>query len=1288
LALRVLMQSPVYDKPMREGILVAERFLIGPRVGSGGMGAIYRAHDRLENAPVAFKVLALGGESARFEREIQTLAELRDAAIVRYVAHGTHETASWLATEWLEGEDLATRLQRSRLEVGETLALAERISGALAFAHDRGVIHRDVKPANIFLPDGVPSQAKLLDFGIARVRDVASFTRTGAIIGTPGYMAPEQASAAPLIGPPADLFGLGCVLYQCLTGRPPFEADQLMALLAKIIFEEVPPPSELCAAVPHELDSLVARLLAKDAADRPADGASLLRELREVAAGSSHGSLRQAGLGRGEQRFITVILAGQVSEDAVTGGRDTVALSPLDHATVGGKRMEVALAVFTPRVAKLRDGAFACLLSSIATTDQARQAVRAALALKRQQPNLPVVVASGQAQLHAIHPVGQAIDHASRLLQAPRGADLPAEAVRVDNLTASMLGSGFTLGGDAQSLAVLGEQPAIDAPPPLLGRTTPCVGRDKEIGYLEALFAECQDERAVRLALVTGAAGTGKSRLRQELFSRIRANAEIWIARGDPLAAGSPLGMLARVLASAVGLRDGEPKELSAQKLRARVAQHQAAADVARVTAFLGEIVGVPCPDDDVPQLRAARADPRLMSSQTLAAWLAFIEGEASARPIALVLEDLHWGDRPTIEYVLQARTIKRAALVLALARPEIHLTFPALRRETNLHEIRLTGLGTGAAERLVRSVLPDLDAAIRERLVEQAEGNAFYLEELIRAQASGGGVAAASVVAMLQARLEALDHEERRLLRAASIVGEASWRGAIAALLGAPAGPDLDERIEALVERELIGRNAVARFVGEQEIAFRHALVREAAYATLTEEDRALGHRLAGAWLEAAGERDALTLAQHFQRGGESERAAHWYAQAAEQALAGNDLDAALARARTGLGFAPSDATLGALLLVVASVHDWRGENALAFEHGREAMRHLTKDSPAWHRAACSAGVASRRMGDREGLRAVGQELISPGVLEKPDNIAVACAARVLVQLVVVQLGELAHALIDRISRFEANLDPLTRSWLVSGRAMAALFDGDASLFIRDGDAIIAAADLSGDIRTACNLRFYVGVTAQTTGDYQLGESRLRAGLAIAEPAGLPTMATILKKELGFTLLAMGRIDEARLLGDAALRETQEQRDRFQECTAHELVAHVMRIDGRLDEAETEARLACAVSESAPPFRLRALTCLANVLLARGNRQEALAVARRAQTFKVMVPKLFGRGAADLVLAESLRACGEDWIGVVRAAYAELVQTAAGFADPRLREPFLATIPEHRRLFELLQAT
>src|SRR5262249_31875294 len=148
-----------------------------------------------------------------------------------------------------------------------------------------------------------------------------------------------------------------------------------------------------------------------------------------------------------------------------------------------------------------------------------------------------------------------------------------------------------------------------------------------------------------------------------------------------------------------------------------------------------------------------------------------------------------------------------------------------------------------------------------------------------------------------------ALDDEARRILRAASIFGEAFWAGGVAALLGrAERAGTVRERLLDLVEREVLVKRPESRFPGEEELAFRHALLREGAYAMLSDADRVLGHKLAGAWLERAGEGDPMVLAEHFQRGGEPARAVPFYARAAEQALRGQDTTAAIDRAARGL--------------------------------------------------------------------------------------------------------------------------------------------------------------------------------------------------------------------------------------------------------------------------------------------------------------------------------------------------------------------------------------------------
>ena len=189
--------------------------------------------------------------------------------------------------------------------------------------------------------------------------------------------------------------------------------------------------------------------------------------------------------------------------------------------------------------------------------------------------------------------------------------------------------------------------------------------------------------------------------------------------------------------------------------------------------------------------------------------------------------------------------------------------------------------------------------------LVERADGNAFYLEELIRAAAAGRADALPdSVLAMVQARLDAEGADGKRVLRAASVFGERFSRAGVAALLGGAAGIDDGRRRRSSGWRRTSSSRAPRRPLrqGDVELAFAHALVREAAYAMLTDEDRALGHRLAGDWLEQAGAADAMVLAEHFRRGGEPARAVRWYERAAEQALDANDLVAAIERAELGI--------------------------------------------------------------------------------------------------------------------------------------------------------------------------------------------------------------------------------------------------------------------------------------------------------------------------------------------------------------------------------------------------
>jgi serine/threonine protein kinase len=172
------------------------------------------------------------------------------------------------------------RLQRGTLDAREGAALGRRAAEALAAAHARHVVHRDIKPSNLFLPGGDVERVKILDFGIARLmQEARALTATGIVIGTAGYMAPEQARGDRDVDGRADVFSLGAVLFECLAGRPAFAGQHVMAMLAKVLLEEPPPLRDLCPAVPRAFADLVTRMLAKAPASRPPSAAAVAAEL-------------------------------------------------------------------------------------------------------------------------------------------------------------------------------------------------------------------------------------------------------------------------------------------------------------------------------------------------------------------------------------------------------------------------------------------------------------------------------------------------------------------------------------------------------------------------------------------------------------------------------------------------------------------------------------------------------------------------------------------------------------------------------------------------------------------------------------------------------------------------------------------------------------------------------------------------------------------------------------------------------------------------------------------------
>ena len=809
---------------MQPGTVVGGRFTVEREAGVGGMGTVYAARDALTGALVALKVLGRVSDvdRARFLREARILAELDHPGVVRYVAHGaTAAGEPYLAMEWLDGEDLAARFATSALTTSEAVRLVRRVAEALAALHERGIVHRDVKPSNVFLVSGSIDRVKLLDFGVARLATRRTMlTRAGAIVGTPGYMAPEQVRGADDVAAAADVFALGCVLFECLTARPAFEAEHVVALLAKILLAEPPRVRDVRPEVPTSLDDLCTAMLRKEPAERLRDAEAVLAALDRIVGADDQvpaarrSAPRAPALTTGEERLVCVLLAGE--EPSLD---PSATLAPTLPSDTRARRLDALQARVTGaglRVDRLVDGSIVGVPPRDASaTEQAVAAARAALLLRAELPAAPIAIATGRSDVSVPVPVGAVIDRAVSLFRASGRIRPPP--IALDDVTAGLLSARFEIESTPEGRVLVTERPdASTSMETLLGKETPFVGRERETAMLEGLLAECVSEPLARAAIVTAPAGVGKSRLRREVVSRAARDVlglAVWVGRGDPMRAGSPFALLGRALRHAAGLTDGEGAAVSGEKLRAHLAA-LGVTDAERVAAFAGEIAGAPS-DGARPDVVAARRDPQLMSDQLLAAWSAWLDAETRAHPVLLVLEDLQWGDAPTISFVEHALRAfaDRPLFVLGLARPEVEDVFPRLWAERNVQPVPLRELTKKASETIVRHALgARSDERVVSEVVRRAMGNPFFLEELVRRAAEQGDTSSLpeTMLAIVESRLDALDPDARRVLRAASIFGETFHEGGVRALLGEDDGLDLPAWLDLLARRESIVAQAV----------------------------------------------------------------------------------------------------------------------------------------------------------------------------------------------------------------------------------------------------------------------------------------------------------------------------------------------------------------------------------------------------------------------------------------------------------------------------------------------
>jgi eukaryotic-like serine/threonine-protein kinase len=261
--------------------LIDGRYVLLDVVGTGGMATVWRARDEVLGRDVAVKVLSpqFAADAAfrgRFEREARHVAGLSHPRLVTVFDCGVHGTTPYIVMELVAGKTLRQVLDAvGAIPPQDAVGIAAAVCEGLAAAHAAGLVHRDIKPANILLSG---PEVKVLDFGIARLDGIAGGTGTQAVLGTAAYLSPEQASGQPA-GPQADLYALGCVLFEMLTGTPPFSADSEVGVAYRQVHDDPGPPSARRRGLPAQLDWITTRLMAKNPADRPPGAAAARAEL-------------------------------------------------------------------------------------------------------------------------------------------------------------------------------------------------------------------------------------------------------------------------------------------------------------------------------------------------------------------------------------------------------------------------------------------------------------------------------------------------------------------------------------------------------------------------------------------------------------------------------------------------------------------------------------------------------------------------------------------------------------------------------------------------------------------------------------------------------------------------------------------------------------------------------------------------------------------------------------------------------------------------------------------------
>ena len=951
-------------------------------IGSGGMATVYRAYQPSMDRYVAVKVIrpSILHDPAlreRFQREARLIARLEHPHLLPvYDFDGEHEPP-YIVMRYLEGGTLKQIQQRGGVPRDEFLYILHQLAGALDYAHRQGVVHRDLKPSNVMIDK--EGNAFLTDFGIARsTGGDKDLTGTGLMIGTPGYMAPEQARGDGQVDKAADIYSLGVMAFEILTGSPPYEHESGFEVILAHMNSPIPRASERRPDLPKAVDAVLTRVLAKDKSERHPSAAAFVEDLTRSL------NIKPSNAPAALQSMTQTISVDQLAAiHAQKGSPDTPSSStPSDQ-----QRQMTAVSVDVKdfaeilyetgadaeRVRSAMDALWAGLAEIAGKTggvvhsrsdeaglvlwgrDRAREddsenAIRAALLMrdraladtrsvlgKEWEPTdenpLPFsagittgpVLLERESDSGTYSASGAPITLAGRLKDAA-----PAGGILVAHETYTLVRGVFSF-TQSDPLRIRGRKEPLDVylavqvkprafrlkARGIEGVETKMIGREIELRLLQEALTLTLEDGETQVVTVVGEAGVGKSRLLYEFSSWMELQEQsVWFfqARATQPSMLQPYSLTRDLFSFRFRILDSDPLSQVHEKFVQGIEGFLGAGST-RKAYLIGQLVGFDF--SDKPEVEAALKDAdsfRRAAQQYLGE---FFTSASETNPVVIHIEDIHWADDRSLDLInnLVRENTELPLFVLCMARPSLYERRPQWGEGQRFHErIQLDPLSQLSSRRLVRELLknvPEVPPALRDLVVDRADGNPFYIEELIKALIDDRVIVKgeetwsvdtsrlstvripATLTGVLQSRLDTLPAPLHQLLQRASVVGRIFWDAAAVRLSQETAGlkpAEVNAMLEDLRDREMILQREESGFAGTVEYVFRHAILRDVTYETVVPRQRRTYHKQVGDWLlEVGGERAGeltLLVAEHYSRAEETAMAAAQLKKAGRRAL------------------------------------------------------------------------------------------------------------------------------------------------------------------------------------------------------------------------------------------------------------------------------------------------------------------------------------------------------------------------------------------------------------------